>query len=333
MVATVTMRNQWVDCAKGIGIILVVYGHVARGLHEAGKMASFEHAFALVDSVIYTFHMPLFFLLSGLFFMDAVSRRGLNGFFVGRMKTIVYPYVLWSLLQGFLEVFLSRYTNGKVSFGEVLALFWDPRAQYWFLYALFFVSMFAALVFHISGKSGIYALGFFALIIYLFESAIPKFVPLNFIVHNMVFFVFGSILADRSAFEWLQGRSVFWVILLVLFVCFQYFLHVSLGQDYKTSNRLLAFSVASISIAFIVVTSGLGSGLVQKAFCFLGFYSLEIYILHIIFGSGARILLSHFFGLNDIVLQVFLGMFFGISFPIMVAVFSRKIGFNYLFRL
>lgn len=31
-----TMRESWVDYAKGIGILLVVFGHVNRGLQAAG---------------------------------------------------------------------------------------------------------------------------------------------------------------------------------------------------------------------------------------------------------------------------------------------------------
>ncbi len=47
-------RLDFIDIAKGIGIILVVTGHllpVAAGLHV----------------LIYSFHMPLFFFLSGFF--------------------------------------------------------------------------------------------------------------------------------------------------------------------------------------------------------------------------------------------------------------------------
>jgi len=58
---------MWVEYAKAIGIVLVVYGHSARGAQAAGLFAN-EHLFAVVDSIIYSFHMPLFFFLSGLFF-------------------------------------------------------------------------------------------------------------------------------------------------------------------------------------------------------------------------------------------------------------------------
>src|SRR5664279_3072599 len=67
-------RSLWVDHAKAIGIILVVYGHVARGVFSAGLKID-QNMFELVDSVIYSFHMPLFFFLSGLFFLASMAKR------------------------------------------------------------------------------------------------------------------------------------------------------------------------------------------------------------------------------------------------------------------
>ncbi|WP_373565555.1 acyltransferase family protein, partial [Klebsiella pneumoniae] len=52
------MREAWVDYAKGIGIILVVFGHVNRGLYSAGIQLS-GSSYLLTDSIIYSFHMPL----------------------------------------------------------------------------------------------------------------------------------------------------------------------------------------------------------------------------------------------------------------------------------
>src|SRR5690554_4443884 len=139
-------RNAWVDYAKAIGIILVVYGHVARGVFNAGLPMD-EELFVLVDSIIYSFHMPLFFFLSGLFFYDSLMKRGTGGLIVNKVDTIVYPFIVWSLLQGFFEVALSNYTNGQVTVTEVLSLLWEPRAQFWFLYALFMVFVLSAFVY------------------------------------------------------------------------------------------------------------------------------------------------------------------------------------------
>lgn len=61
---TMKERNVWVDYAKAIGIILVVYGHVARGVFNAGLPMD-EAGYTLVDSIIYSFHMPLFSFCRG----------------------------------------------------------------------------------------------------------------------------------------------------------------------------------------------------------------------------------------------------------------------------
>jgi len=104
-------RDAWVDYAKAIGILLVVYGHVARGVHNAGIPMD-AALYELVDSIIYSFHMPLFFFLSGLFFLHSLERRGPGALTANKIDTIVYPYVLWSLIQGLTEVALYAQDKG-----------------------------------------------------------------------------------------------------------------------------------------------------------------------------------------------------------------------------
>ena len=53
-----------IDIAKGIGILLVVFGHLTVGKQN-------------VYSFIYSFHMPLFFLLSGLFSSNKDSLKNI----------------------------------------------------------------------------------------------------------------------------------------------------------------------------------------------------------------------------------------------------------------
>lgn len=49
-----TSRAEWADYAKAIGLMLVVYGHVARGLYNGG-IAIPEHVFLLADSIVYMY--------------------------------------------------------------------------------------------------------------------------------------------------------------------------------------------------------------------------------------------------------------------------------------
>lgn len=68
------VRIDWQDSARGFGILLVVYGHVVRGLFQSDILTS--PAWARADFAIYTFHMPLFFFLSGLNVFPARQEKG-----------------------------------------------------------------------------------------------------------------------------------------------------------------------------------------------------------------------------------------------------------------
>jgi fucose 4-O-acetylase-like acetyltransferase len=64
-------RFEWVDYAKSIGILLVVYGHVARGLVSAGIMPD-SSLYQYIDSIIYISYAIVFFLV-GIVFSDLFS--------------------------------------------------------------------------------------------------------------------------------------------------------------------------------------------------------------------------------------------------------------------
>lgn len=63
-------RLDWLDLVKGIGIVLVVWGHTLFPLHSA----------------IDVFHMPLFFILAGLTLkvvrMDSFLLRKIDSIFI-----------------------------------------------------------------------------------------------------------------------------------------------------------------------------------------------------------------------------------------------------------
>lgn len=68
-------RVEWVDIAKGIGMILVIIGHLS---------------VPYTDLWIYTFHMPLFFFLSGTVFSG--KKYKFLPFLKKKVKSLVIPY-------------------------------------------------------------------------------------------------------------------------------------------------------------------------------------------------------------------------------------------------
>jgi fucose 4-O-acetylase-like acetyltransferase len=137
-------RSAWVDIAKGLGIVLVVYGHSFRGLQTAGLEHS-NLALKFIDYAIYSFHMPLFFFLSGMFARPSVA-AGLRDFWLGKILRLAYPYLLWTVLQQGTQILFSQFANHPPMGGELLRILWMPVGQFWFLYALFWChAAFAAL--------------------------------------------------------------------------------------------------------------------------------------------------------------------------------------------
>ncbi len=320
-------RNSWVDNAKAIGIILVVFGHVFRGLYNAGVPID-SAIYTLIDSVIYSFHMPLFFFLSGLFFTTSLQNRGAKGLLLSKVDTIIYPYILWSLLQGFIEATLSTYTNGSVGFSDVLALLWQPRAQYWFLYALFLVFFVCSIIFR--NRDYRFVLFFLpvAVMTYVYQDLISINIYLGFISNNLVFFVVG-ILFGQLPLSRIFSKPLLFGGITLLFVLSQYFFHFNMDMVYSEKGYL-SLLLAIISIIFIVALSDWLSRYPLKFLVLIGTSSLAIYLMHVIFGAGSRVVLIKLFDVNDVFIHLVIGCIFGVIAPILVLALSKRINFNYL---
>jgi len=313
-------RDAWVDYAKAIGIVLVVYGHVARGVFNAGipmDTALYER----VDSIIYSFHMPLFFFLSGLFFFHSLQRRGRAALTANKIDTIVYPYVIWSLIQGLTEVGLSEFTTGNATLSEVLSL-WDPRVQFWFLYALFLVILTAILVYRSSARSLVLAVLALSILAYINQDRIPSALHSDYVVKNFVFFSLGvwfGTVSDRVSRQpgpWAAGG-------IIAFVAVQYLFHVELGLVYSDKG-IASLVVATVSILAVTTVSMHLARNPAAWVLALGSASMGIYVMHILTGSGARILLSRFFGLHDAWVHLLAGCLAGILLPMLVSSFSKR---------
>ena len=74
------MRLSWVDNSKAIGIVLVVTGHTV-GLGEP------------VYKYIYSFHIPLFFFLSGFLLKQKHLKTEFFTFAKEKFKVLIIPYL------------------------------------------------------------------------------------------------------------------------------------------------------------------------------------------------------------------------------------------------
>ncbi|SMY38184.1 glucans biosynthesis protein [Photobacterium malacitanum] len=321
---------NWVDYAKGLGIILVVYGHITEGIYNAG-MAMDSHLYTAVDTMIYSFHMPLFFFLSGLFFTSSFQKRGFKNTIINKVDTIFYPFVIWSILQGIIEATLSKYTNGHVTYTQVFSLLWEPRAQFWFLYVLFFTFVIACILFmnNRSTKQMALVAGFFSLV-YIFQSDLPQIHIFTMGYAHIAFFFIGVLVVQLDCINKLNNIKVF-IAILALFMVSEYWFAVIEGFS-RLDRGFWSFIIASIGITFIVTLSMQLSKLNIRLLAYIGQSSLYIYLLHVLIGSGIRIVLQKAFHVESATIQIIIGCIAAIGLSLFFVEITKKFQLSFLFK-
>lgn len=88
-------RETWVDVAKGVAILLVVLFHAGGYVPTTTTAGS---AWELVNVVLVSVRMPLFFLVSGLFIGKALFSQPARRFLRNKPWPPLYLFVLWGLI-------------------------------------------------------------------------------------------------------------------------------------------------------------------------------------------------------------------------------------------
>ncbi|HSL45970.1 MAG TPA: acyltransferase family protein [Anaerolineales bacterium] len=137
-----SQRIGFFDIARGIGILLVVLGH-----NDFGAFSPFFH------QLIYSFHVPLFFFLSGYFINTSIP---FIDYFKKRFHSILKPYLFTILLIYFVSVSFEKMGFQtaivrivKSLYGSVTYISWD---QLWFLPNLFVVGLYAFAFIRLVGR-------------------------------------------------------------------------------------------------------------------------------------------------------------------------------------
>lgn len=127
-------RIASIDTARGIAIILVVAGHAIHMVARGGTpLPAWLHH---LDRIIYTFHVPVFFFLAGLFLPSARQRADRTALIRRRARALLYPYLIWATIQTTLGALAAGLPPSQTILAYTRLLYFPPD-HFWFVYVLF----------------------------------------------------------------------------------------------------------------------------------------------------------------------------------------------------
>ncbi|UWR22985.1 acyltransferase [Sulfitobacter sp. S190] len=280
-------RVHAIDSAKGIGIVLVVFGHAWRGAATSGLLPD-TPLYHAVDRAIYAFHMPLFFFLSGLLFLDAVQSRAFTQVVRSRVVRLLWPMALWSWLFFGLRHLAGNAVNSPVSLDEFPLIPLPPYEHLWFLWSLFGLQVLGLLIFWMHPRlreppvyrtvATVLALVIAALIPVLI---VPSVVWGPMVQHAPYF------LAGIGAGAFVEWRPTGRVALLAAFL-FGLTLLLMLGTHVPVLVSLLLVVLAGIALRGLDAGED-APGPMMAVLRQLGRASMVIYLSHTIFSAAVRI--------------------------------------------
>lgn len=327
-------RYSWIDYLRGIAIILVVYHHVRIGIERI--QIKVPEVIVEANMIFYSFRMPLFFLLSGIFINLAFAKKSFKELVSSKFEKLLYPYFIWVFIQVTLQIVLSEFTNSQRGFEDYTYIFYHPRYldQFWYLPALFNVSMFFLLIRRrFDPPAWVHLV--VGLVLYFSSPFILKISMLSDWMEFYIFFAIGNVITPfffkPSTQKFLSDYFSFFIF-LPLFISLQlYYLKNDIAEKtldpnlgitmydylYRMYNQLQFLVIALVGcLMMLIVAFRLQRMNILSFLRVLGYHSLYVYVLHVMIIAFVRVVMVNVFNITEPVTILIVSIFFGVTVPV-----------------
>ena len=314
-------RIAWIDYLRGIAIILVVYRHALTGIERSG--ISIPSYLMTANMIFYSFRIPLFFIVSGLFISKSLQKRTIKQIVISKFDIILYPYLIWSFIQITLQLILSSYTNTGRTLIDYTYILYQPRSidQFWYLPALFNVS-----ILYIFFKTKLKLNKFWQLILGIILFFISRYFRNISIISDWMefylYFALGDMFSNfffKEKIQTLFRQNYFLSIIIPLFIVTQIF-YLSQDEFYYRDKLAGQTEFILISVIGCICMFAFAFWLQHKKILvflrIVGFHSLFIYVLHVLASALIRLVFTKAFGIYDPTILLLSGIIFGVILPI-----------------
>lgn len=323
MPASARQHRPDIDRAKGLAILLVVFGHLVANGYPPGN-----GWYDAAKDIVYSFHMPFFMYLSGYVFAftdkQRLDLRAWPAFLRGRAVRLLAPFLLFGLLivtgkylsQFFLYV--DDPPHGLLT--GIEKLFVDthhsPALSIWYVYVLFVYSAAMPLLWHVGLRW--WSAVLLGLLLYGLRPG--DMLYLDRVTEFFLFFAVGGLVAERRATlePWFLRLLPLWLLLFA----------ISLASEWtplSAPSRLLLCGLLSIpALHGLVRLPALAH---ERVLMTLGGYAFTIYLLNTIVIGLAKAGFMKVAPFSGLYATFAMALFFalGMAVPMLVqAVLARR---------
>lgn len=224
-------RIDYIDYSKGLLIFLVILGHCINGENY-------------LKNIIYSFHMPAFFIVSGILlnYSSAVGKN-FGRFLVSRIRQLVIPYIIFEFLGYIVQCFTQGFYENINGFIYRTVIFQVHTDVDWFLIALFF----GEILFYFAQKNK-----YISIITAVISFILAYFVPVRFLKWILAAFVY--LIMGYYAISFFQKSRKWMIPCAGVIVLVAAYFNVRVDINNGIFGNPLLYVLGAIAGTYLVIT-------------------------------------------------------------------------------
>lgn len=300
-----------INIARGFALLFVTLGH---------SFPDAVGALGRIYNICYSFHMGLFFILSGF----VIARKFISHDYKitdeikNKSIRLLIPYFVFSVITLIMKVFTEKYANNPFSLKDSykILLGINPNGGLWFLWTLFVISV----IFILLGKlkHNLIYFAVFSVAAYIINLFVPK-IFISGVLRYAVFYAVGIFIYKYyDAFKKYILNPYCSSAMLILFCVTHIF---RLKTDYIVT--CLSASIFILFLSQSIMKFKDKTKIIYTVFNELGTYSYDIYLLSYFIQVPLRVLFKSIFPIPELLLY-FLMFTLGTIIPYLASKFILR---------
>lgn len=290
-VLTAKKRIEEIDVLRGFAICMVILGHA---IIEFPVNISQVPWCNWLHYAIYSFHMPLFFIVSGFVY----KCRSYGKYILGKSSRIILPYAVFGIFSILLHIFAPSITNGDETPKDALIRFLVYGGDYWFLYALFIIFAIFPLLTKILKKDWMLIAFSAALILLQCFVKITEVATLHHVVYYLPWFTAGYICSNhRNSIKNILSKNNILILVVsiiisaaVIILCKKFNAQLMVFRYLRAIFPIVGLTVLS-NILVRKAQTGTSVKIIKKFFDKCSAFSLQFYLFNGYFLTVLRLVI------------------------------------------